>query len=121
VYTICNLRIRGFLFLPWPHLVIHIMHLVPLLPPPHPPPAAAFSSMQLGLAQAIVEIINARAKQDNFQLICITHDEEFVDILGKAQLQQSSKSEYYWRISREEGEFNPNVFYTKIERQEWDA
>jgi DNA repair protein RAD50 len=30
---------------------------------------------KLGLAQAIVEIINARSKQSNFQLICITHDE----------------------------------------------
>jgi hypothetical protein len=30
--------------------------------------------------------------------------QEFVDILGKAQLQQSSKAEYYWRISREEAE-----------------
>ena len=61
--------------------------------------AFAFASLPL-----IIRIINARAKQDNFQLICITHDEEFVDILGKAQLQQSSKAEYYWRISREESD-----------------
>ena len=62
--------------------------------PPSPFPSLAF----------IIRIINARARQDNFQLICITHDEEFVDILGKAQLQQSSKAEYYWRISREESD-----------------
>jgi DNA repair protein RAD50 len=73
---------------------------------------------KIGLANAMIEIINSRAKQENFQLICITHDEDFVQILGKAQLLEASKSEYYWRISREEVE--PRLWYSKIERQDWE-
>lgn len=73
---------------------------------------------KVGLAQAMIEIINARAKQENFQLICITHDEEFVQMLGKAQLLESSKAEYYWRISREELE--QRTWYSRIDRQDWE-
>ena len=33
--------------------------------------------------------------------MCITHDEEFVQMLGMARM-GSSAPNYYWRISREE-------------------
>lgn len=47
-------------------------------------------------------IINARSKQENFQLVCITHDEEFVQMLSQTQSLGGSRPEYYWRISRED-------------------
>ncbi|UJR09375.1 hypothetical protein I4U23_013619 [Adineta vaga] len=37
-----------------------------------------------GLAQALIEIVKSRASLKNFQLIIITHDEDFVDSLGKS-------------------------------------
>ncbi|KAJ8311255.1 hypothetical protein KUTeg_011190 [Tegillarca granosa] len=36
------------------------------------------------LAYALVEIIKSRAQQRNFQLVVITHDEDFVDLLGRS-------------------------------------
>lgn len=57
---------------------------------------------KLGLAQAMCDIIAARSSQQNFQLICITHDETFVRLLGHAQTLGMSNPEHYWRISREE-------------------
>jgi len=35
--------------------------------------------------------------QSNFQLVIITHDEDFVDSLGK-----SDYADYYWRVSKTE-------------------
>ncbi|KAI7864708.1 P-loop containing nucleoside triphosphate hydrolase protein [Spinellus fusiger] len=40
------------------------------------------------LAEALVELIKGRSKQKNFQLILITHDEEFVEILARSGLIQ---------------------------------
>jgi len=37
-----------------------------------------------------------RRRQSNFQLIVITHDEEFVQLLGR-----SSHADYYWRVSKD--------------------
>ncbi len=48
-----------------------------------------------GLADSLEKIIKARMKQANFQLILITHDEEFVTRLSK-----SDYAEYYWRVSK---------------------
>uniref|UniRef100_K3WA28 RecF/RecN/SMC N-terminal domain-containing protein n=1 Tax=Globisporangium ultimum (strain ATCC 200006 / CBS 805.95 / DAOM BR144) TaxID=431595 RepID=K3WA28_GLOUD len=70
-----------------------------------------------GLAQAITDLLAARSAQQNFQLVCITHDEEFVQMLGRTQAMDNSTPEYYWRISREE--LGNNRFYSKIERHEW--
>ncbi|TMW60276.1 hypothetical protein Poli38472_000318 [Pythium oligandrum] len=70
-----------------------------------------------GLAQAITDILNARAGQQNFQLVCITHDEEFVQMLSQAQAMDGSRPEYYWRISRED--MGNNRFCSKIEKKEW--
>lgn len=47
-------------------------------------------------------ILNARSQQQNFQLVCITHDEEFVQMLSRTQTMDGTRPEYYWRISRED-------------------
>ena len=39
-----------------------------------------------------------RSSQKNFQLIVITHDMEFVDVLG-----QAGYTEYYYKVSKEVG------------------
>ncbi|KAH0832358.1 P-loop containing nucleoside triphosphate hydrolase protein [Lanmaoa asiatica] len=48
------------------------------------------------LAASLVDIINERKNRSNFQLIIITHDENFLRKLG-----QSDVMEYYWRVSRD--------------------
>ncbi|KDR82825.1 hypothetical protein GALMADRAFT_112894 [Galerina marginata CBS 339.88] len=48
------------------------------------------------LAASLVDIINERKSHSNFQLIIITHDENFLRKLG-----QSDVMEYYWRVSRD--------------------
>lgn len=47
------------------------------------------------LAFALVEIIRSRRQQKNFQLIVITHDEDFVELLGR-----SDYVENFFRLSR---------------------
>jgi phosphatidylserine/phosphatidylglycerophosphate/cardiolipin synthase-like enzyme len=44
----------------------------------------------------IGSIITSRSQQRNFQLIIITHDEEFVQLLGR-----SEHADYYWRVSKD--------------------
>eukprot|EP00644_Phytophthora_capsici_P015967 jgi/Phyca11/19564/fgenesh1_pg.PHYCAscaffold_49_\ len=73
---------------------------------------------KFGLAQAITDILNARAQQQNFQLVCITHDEEFVQMLSRTQAMEGTRPEFYWRISRED--IGGNRFVSKIERREWE-
>ena len=53
------------------------------------------------LAESLCRIIKSRRKQHNFQLIVITHDEDFVRLLGRAEF-----ADYYWRISRDERQFS---------------
>ncbi|KAJ3830762.1 hypothetical protein F5880DRAFT_1619864 [Lentinula raphanica] len=48
------------------------------------------------LASSLVDIIHERKNHANFQLIIITHDENFLRKLG-----QSDVMEYYWRVSRD--------------------
>ncbi|THU87035.1 hypothetical protein K435DRAFT_867671 [Dendrothele bispora CBS 962.96] len=48
------------------------------------------------LASSLVDIINERKNHANFQLVIITHDENFLRKLG-----QSDVMEYYWRVSRD--------------------
>ena len=43
-------------------------------------------------ALALNEIIKTRRQQANFQLIVITHDEEFVQLIGRSE----NASHYYW-------------------------
>ena len=49
-------------------------------------------------ANALVEIVETRRRQKHFQLIIITHDEEFVQLLGR-----SNNADYYWRVSKASG------------------
>ncbi|KAI0771249.1 hypothetical protein BD413DRAFT_604552 [Trametes elegans] len=48
------------------------------------------------LAASLVDIINERRNHANFQLIIITHDENFLRRLG-----QSNVMEYFWRVVRD--------------------
>ncbi|ETO79547.1 hypothetical protein F444_05771 [Phytophthora nicotianae P1976] len=73
---------------------------------------------KFGLAQAITDILNARSQQQNFQLVCITHDEEFVQMLSRTQAMEGTRPEFYWRILRED--IGGNRFVSKIERREWE-
>ncbi|KAG7400676.1 DNA repair protein rad50 [Phytophthora boehmeriae] len=73
---------------------------------------------KFGLAQAITDILNARSHQQNFQLVCITHDEEFVQMLSRTQAMDGARPEFYWRIRRED--IGGNRFVSKIERHEWE-
>lgn len=47
------------------------------------------------LAASLAEIIKERRDQSNFQLVVITHDEDFLNQLG-----QSDVLDKYWRVSR---------------------
>lgn len=47
------------------------------------------------LAHALVEIIKSRSRQRNFQLLVITHDEDFVELLGRSEY-----VEYFYRIKK---------------------
>ena len=48
------------------------------------------------LAAALVSLIDSRSAQRNFQLIVITHDEDFVSLLGKSQ-----HADYFWRVEKD--------------------
>ena len=75
-----------------------------------------------GLAEALSRLIISRAKQQNFQLICITHDEDFVRAMNRHLTSGSADfamPENYFRIGREcprEGE----AYFSVIERIPWD-
>jgi len=58
-------------------------------------------------ANALVKIIANRKQQTNFQLIIITHDEDFVQLLGR-----SEHTDYYWRVTKDTKGFS------NIQRQE---
>ena len=73
-----------------------------------------------GLAVALSHIVSSRCHQRNFQLILITHDEEFVSML-KVELSAStgfSMPERYFQVSREEAA--DGKFYSKIHAMDWD-
>ncbi|CAM9978392.1 unnamed protein product [Ectocarpus sp. 12 AP-2014] len=75
---------------------------------------------KVGLAHALAKIISSRSKQANFQLITITHDEEFVQTMRTELGTQGgfSMPEFYWRISREE--VSRGKFYSRIDRLDWE-
>jgi DNA repair protein RAD50 len=74
-----------------------------------------------GLASALAKIIVTRSQQHNFQLICITHDEDFVKLMSMELAASSDFSlpEYYFRVSREEDEDNNGRYFSHIERILW--
>ena len=57
-----------------------------------------------GLARSLIEIIESRKRQDSFQLIVITHDEQFVQLLGSAY------TEFIWKVSKD------NNYYSRIKK-----
>lgn len=59
------------------------------------------------LAGALLRIMESRKGQENFQLIVITHDERFAQLIGQRQL-----AEKYYRVSKDEHQ------HSKIEAQE---
>jgi DNA repair protein RAD50 len=76
-----------------------------------------------GLAQALARIIINRSRQKNFQLICITHDEDFVRIMSTelALSPDFSLPEYYFRVCRREDQDKyQGKFFSHIERIRWE-
>ncbi|KAJ3173705.1 DNA repair protein rad50 [Geranomyces variabilis] len=49
------------------------------------------------LAESLANIIKLRRGQANFQLIIITHDEEFMRLLGR-----SEHADHFWRVSKDD-------------------
>mmetsp|Transcript_27257 Transcript_27257/g.40242 ORF Transcript_27257/g.40242 Transcript_27257/m.40242 type:complete len:1418 (-) Transcript_27257:229-4482(-) len=72
-----------------------------------------------GLASALCQIISSRANQSNFQLVVITHDEDFVSMMKTELSGQTgfSMPEKYFQVRREEGV--DNRFYSRIEAIDW--
>jgi len=67
-----------------------------------------------GLAIALAQIIASRAAQSNFQLVVITHDEEFVSMMKQELSSQAgfNMPERYYQVSREQG--GDGRFYSQI-------
>lgn len=73
-----------------------------------------------GLAVALAQIIASRAHQSNFQLVLITHDEDFVSMMKSELASQSGfpMPEKYFQVRREEGA--DGKYYSKIDAVDWD-
>lgn len=73
-----------------------------------------------GLAVALAQIVASRAQQRNFQLILITHDEEFVSMMKTelSSLTGFSMPEKYFEVSREQSA--DGRYYSKINAIDWD-
>eukprot|EP00804_Cyclotella_cryptica_P027784 CCRYP_009209-RB/>CCRYP_009209-RB protein AED:0.12 eAED:0.11 QI:270/0.73/0.68/1/0.8/0.68/16/153/1414 len=73
-----------------------------------------------GLAIALAQIIASRAAQSNFQLVVITHDEDFVSMMKQELSSQTgfNMPERYYQVSREQG--HDGRFYSKIHAIDWD-
>ena len=59
-----------------------------------------------GLATALSQIIASRSSQHNFQLLAITHDEDFCDMMKNELATQGgnfSLPDSYFYVNREEG------------------
>lgn len=53
------------------------------------------------LASALEDIIKSRSEQSNFQLLLITHDEKFIELLSSREV-----CDKYWRVYRDERGFS---------------
>jgi DNA repair protein RAD50 len=73
-----------------------------------------------GLAVALAQIIASRQAQSNFQLVLITHDEDFVVMMKNELATQTNVSmpEKYFQIRREEAP--DGKFYSKIDAIDWE-
>jgi DNA repair protein RAD50 len=74
-----------------------------------------------GLAQALARLIAARAGQQNFQLLCITHDEDFVRMMRNelALTSDANLPAYYFRVYRQE-KGHTGKFFSHIDRIPWE-
>jgi DNA repair protein RAD50 len=77
-------------------------------------------SNKKGLAIALAQIIATRAQQSHFQLILITHDEDFVTMMKTELSSQTGfpMPEKYFQVRREEG--TDGKLYSKIDAIDWD-
>lgn len=73
-----------------------------------------------GLAVALSQIVASRSHQRNFQLILITHDEEFVSIMKTelSSLTGISMPDKYFQVCREQAA--DGKYYSKINALDWD-
>jgi DNA repair protein RAD50 len=73
-----------------------------------------------GLATALAQIVASRSQQRNFQLILITHDEEFVGMMKTelSSLTGFSMPDKYFQVRREQA--SDGKFYSKINSVDWD-
>jgi len=73
-----------------------------------------------GLATALAQIVASRAQQRNFQLVMITHDEEFVRMMKSelSTLTGFSMPDKYFQVRREQGV--DGKFFSKIDAVDWD-
>jgi len=74
-----------------------------------------------GFAEALQQILEARAKQSNFQLVVITHDEQFMESLSSQQSLGGGLPQYFFKINREEDPNNPGQFYSVAKRHSYDV
>ena len=51
------------------------------------------------LARSLIDVMHSRKDQENFQLIVITHDMHFAQVLG-----QREHADYYWRITKDDNQ-----------------
>ena len=73
-----------------------------------------------GLAVALAQIVASRSAQRNFQLVLITHDEDFVRLL-KTELATHtgfSMPDRYFKVQREAA--SDGKYYSKIYAEDWD-
>ena len=72
------------------------------------------------LAVALAQIVASRTSQRNFQLVLITHDEEFVGMMKTelSSLTGFSMPEKYFQVHREAGP--DGKYYSKINAVDWD-
>lgn len=77
-------------------------------------------SNKRGLAIALAQIIATRSQQRNFQLVLITHDEDFVAMVKTEFSSQPGfpMPEKYFQVRREEG--SDGKFYSKIDAIDWE-
>ena len=73
-----------------------------------------------GLAISLGQIVALRAKQNNFQLVTITHDEDFVSMMKRELTTHSGfdMPEKFFQVSREEG--TDGKYYSKIHAVDWE-
>jgi DNA repair protein RAD50 len=79
------------------------------------------SDNKKGLAVALAQIVAARSKQSNFQLILITHDEDFVSMMKQelGSLSGFSMPEKLFRVTREQGP--DGKYYSKIKDVDFES